>query len=216
MNLKDHWEGVYTTKAAHAVSWYQPRAVRSLSLIEQTGLPLSAAIIDIGGGASTLVDDLLAAGHTDLTVLDLSAAALRAAQARVGEPGAALTWLEADITQAELPSQAFDLWHDRAVFHFLTAAGDRLAYLQAVQRALRPGGHMIIATFAEDGPDKCSGLAVQRYSAESLHTEVGEAFTLLRHEQEAHATPFGTVQSFIYCLFRLNPGSFPARAVQAE
>lgn len=203
MPSKDHWERVYSTKATDAVSWYQPQADFSLRLIEAAGLPRGAAIIDVGGGASTLVDDLLALGRYDINVLDLSAAALEAAKARLGASAAAVTWRVADITRAGLPDRAYDLWHDRAVFHFLTAPEDRRAYVAAVRRALRPGGHVVIATFAEDGPLQCSGLPVQRYSPAQLQAEFGEGFELLSGEREQHATPSGSTQAFTYCHFRM-------------
>ena len=157
---KHHWELVYTTKTPQRVSWYQARADQSVRLIQQTGLPLSASIIDVGGGASTLVDDLLHEGYRNLTVLDLSSSALAAAQARLGEEAHNVIWMEADITNVILPPHAFDLWHDRAVFHFLTSERERQAYVSAVIRAVKPGGHVIVATFAEDGPLQCSGLPV--------------------------------------------------------
>ncbi len=202
MQSKEHWEKVYTSKATDAVSWFQPHADLSVDLIKGTGAALDAAIIDVGGGASTLVDDLLAAGYTDLTVLDLSAAALAAARRRLGSKASGVRWIEADVTQANLPAHHFDVWHDRAVFHFLTSPEDRAAYVRTVFRAVKPGGHVIVATFAEDGPDKCSGLPVMRYRADQLHHEFGEAFTLLRHQKEAHHTPSGTVQQFVYCYCR--------------
>jgi ubiquinone/menaquinone biosynthesis C-methylase UbiE len=202
MQSKDHWEKVYTSKATDAVSWFQPHADRSVDLVKGTGAGRDAAIIDVGGGASTLVDDLLANGYTNLTVLDLSAAALAAARKRLGAKAAKVRWIEADITKAELPAHHFDVWHDRAVFHFLTSAIDRAAYVRAVFRAVKLGGHVIVATFAEDGPDECSGLPVMRYNAEGLHDEFGESFTLLRHEMEAHHTPAGKVQQFVYCYCR--------------
>ena len=202
MQSKEHWEHVYTTKATDAVSWFQEHARNSLKLIQQTGVPLSAAIIDIGGGASTLVDDLLANGYCNLSVLDLSAAALSAAQSRLGPKASGVNWLVADITKAELPAQSYDVWHDRAVFHFLTTAEDRHAYVQAVLRAVKPGGHVIVATFAEDGPLQCSGLPVMRYNPDELHAEFGEPFTLVHHEKESHQTPFGTAQQFTYCYCR--------------
>jgi ubiquinone/menaquinone biosynthesis C-methylase UbiE len=202
MRSRDHWEKVYTTKATDAVSWFQPHADVSLDLIKATGAARDAAIIDVGGGASTLVDDLLAGGYTDLTVLDLSAAALAAARSRLGSRAADVKWIAADITRADLPANRYNIWHDRAVFHFLTAAEDRAAYVQTVFRAVKPGGHVIVATFAEDGPEKCSGLPVMRYRADQLHDEFGEAFTLLKHEKEAHHTPSGKVQQFVYCYCR--------------
>lgn len=202
MQSKQHWENVYTTKATDAVSWFQEHAEHSLKLIQQTGAPLSASIIDIGGGASTLVDDLLAKGYSNLSVLDLSAAALSAARNRLGAKASAVNWLVADITKARLPLHNYDVWHDRAVFHFLTTPEERLAYVQAVLRAVKPGGHVIVATFAEDGPLQCSGLPVMRYNPDELHAEFGELFTLVHHEKESHQTPFGTAQQFTYCYCR--------------
>ena len=202
MQSKNHWEKIYTTKASDAVSWFQSHAEVSVGLVKATGAGLDAAIIDVGGGASTLVDDLLALGYTNLTVLDLSAAALAAARKRLGGKASAVRWIEADITKANLPDHQFDIWHDRAVFHFLTSPEERAAYVQAVFRAVKPGGHVIVATFAEDGPNQCSGLPVMRYRPDELHAEFGEAFSLLRHEKEAHHTPSGTVQQFVYCYCR--------------
>ena len=202
MEAKDHWERVYEAKSPQAVSWYQAHAEQSLRLIRQTGLPTSASIIDVGGGASTLVDDLLRAGYERLSVLDLSHAALAAAQQWLGDDARRVTWIEADVTRADLPAQAYDLWHDRAVFHFLTGADARAAYVAAVMHAVKPGGHVIVATFAEDGPLQCSGLPVVRYSPDGLHAEFGAPFTLLRHEREEHHTPAGAVQKFIYCYCR--------------
>lgn len=202
MQSKDHWEKVYTTKASNAVSWFQPHADFSVGLIKATGVGLDASIIDVGGGASTLVDDLLAQGYTDLTVLDLSASALAAARKRLGSKASAVRWVEADITKADLSANKFDIWHDRAVFHFLTSPEDRAAYVRTVFRSVKPGGHVIVATFAEDGPNQCSGLPVMRYRPDELHAEFGEAFSLLHHEKEAHHTPSGTVQQFVYCYCR--------------
>ena len=205
MPSKEHWENVYSSKATDAVSWFQPHAERSLRLIRETGVPHLASIIDIGGGASMLVDDLLAAGYSNITVLDLSAAALAASRKRLGAQANGVEWRVADITRCELPQQAYDVWHDRAVFHFLTDPGDRQRYVQSLLRSLRPGGHAIIATFAEDGPEKCSGLPVMRYSADGLHEQFGASFECLQHENELHHTPFGTSQSFTYCHFRKLP-----------
>ncbi len=202
MDPKAHWERLYGTRAADSVSWYQPHADRSLRLIEQAGIGPDAALIDVGGGASTLVDDLLARGFRDLTVLDLSEAALQAARERLGARADAVQWRVADITTAALPAHGVDLWHDRAVFHFLTAPADRQAYVRQVLRSVRPGGHVIVATFAEDGPLQCSGLPVMRYDAGGLHAEFGAAFALVGHEREAHHTPLGTTQQFTYCYCR--------------
>ena len=202
MQSKEHWEQVYTTKGANSVSWFQEHAQQSLQLIRQTGVQKDAGIIDVGGGASTLVDDLLADGYSNVAVLDLSEAALAAAKQRLGGRTQQVSWLVGDITQVNLPRHAYAVWHDRAVFHFLTTAEEREAYVRAVLRAVRPGGHVIVATFAEDGPERCSGLPVVRYSADGLHAQFGAPFTLLRHEREEHHTPAGTVQKFIYCMCR--------------
>ena len=202
MQSKVHWEKVYSTKATNAVSWFQEHADLSLRLIRATGAAADSAIIDVGGGASTLVDDLLASGFINLTVLDLSAAALSAARSRVGIRASSVNWLEADVTKTSFAMHTYDVWHDRAVFHFLTAPEDRAAYTRAVLHAVRPGGHVIIASFAEDGPTQCSGLPVVRYSAGDLHAVLGDRFSLLSHQKEAHHTPFGTVQQFVYCHFR--------------
>lgn len=196
---KDHWEGIYDRKAPDSVSWFQPHAACSLELITRTGIAHDAPVIDVGGGASTLVDDMLAQGFRDLTVLDLSAAALRAAQARLGDAARTVRWIEADITQIDLPAAHYGLWHDRAVFHFLTDATRRAAYVRQVMRAVRPGGHVIVATFAEDGPDHCSGLPVVRYAPDALHAEFGAPFRLIGHRRETHHTPGGAQQRFIYC-----------------
>lgn len=203
MQSKAHWEQVYATRGAEEVSWFQPHATRSLELIGEARLPKDAPIIDVGGGASTLVDDLLADGYDNLTVLDLSPAALAAARSRLGTRAASVHWLEANILDAGLAAQAYQLWHDRAVFHFLTTTGERRAYVDAVRHALKPGGLLIIATFAEDGPDRCSGLPAMRYSAEALHAAFGEPFQLLRQARETHRTPAGHEQKFVYCLMRL-------------
>jgi SAM-dependent methyltransferase len=202
MQRKDHWQHVYETKPTTGVSWFQEHAAQSLRLIMATGLPPSAAIIDVGGGASTLVDDLLAQGYTALSVLDIAAKALEAAQARLGADAARVHWIEGDITSSELPVRSYELWHDRAVFHFLTTPEQRHAYVENVLRAVKPGGHVIVSTFAEDGPVQCSGLPVVRYSPEGLHAEFGAPFELLKHEREEHRTPSGGTQKFVYCYCR--------------
>lgn len=206
MERKPHWENVYTTKATDAVSWFQPRADLSLRLIGEAGPDLDDPILDVGGGASVLVDDLLARGHRCVSVLDLSGAALRAAQARMGDRAGAVTWIEGDITAVSLPEAGYALWHDRAVFHFLTEEADRAAYRAALRRALRPGGTVVIATFAADGPEKCSGLPVVRYTAEGLHAALGPGFEVCDVVPEVHATPFGTTQSFVYLRLRRREG----------
>lgn len=200
MQSRDHWNRVYTTKTPASVSWFQEHARQSMALIQESGMPKEAGIIDVGGGASTLVDDLVAQHYRDITVLDLSDAALAAAKARLGE--SRVSWIAGDITQVELPVHAYDIWHDRAVFHFLTSQEDREAYVRAVLRAVKPGGIVIVATFAEDGPDHCSGLPVMRYNADALHAEFGAPFTLLKQEREEHHTPAGATQKFIYCMCR--------------
>ena len=191
-----------STKPSDSVSWFQEHADQSLRLIHNTGLGKNAAIIDVGGGASLLVNDLVAEGYTDLTVLDLSSAALAVAKQHLGKNANAVHWMEGDITSVEFPAYRFDIWHDRAVFHFLTDPADRHAYVEQVMRSVRPGGHVIVATFAEDGPEKCSGLPVMRYQPETLHAEFGEAFLLVEHEKEAHHTPSDAVQQFVYCYCR--------------
>ena len=202
MQSKQHWEKVYETKSTDAVSWFQPHAESSLDFIHATGVGKDAAIIDVGGGASTLADDLLAEGYADLTVLDLSAAALSAARQRLGAQESKVRWIEADIVEADLPENRYDVWHDRAVFHFLTSPEQREAYVRTVFQSVKPGGHVIVATFAEDGPEKCSGLPVMRYRPDELHGEFGEAFALLKHQKEEHRTPSGSVQQFVYCYCR--------------
>lgn len=202
MNTKQHWDSIYSTKPPQALSWFQSHARSSLRLIRGAIPDRNAPIIDVGGGASTLVDDLLSAGYANVSVLDLSGAALRAAAARLGVRGQSVRWIEADVKNAALPAAYFDVWHDRAVFHFLTSPFDRAAYVRAVLAATKPGATVIVASFAEDGPAKCSGLPVVRYGADALHAEFGEPFTLLHHEREEHWTPAGKVQHFVYCLCR--------------
>lgn len=203
MDSKSHWEAVYSTKSPDSVSWFQDYAEESLRLIASTRLGSEAAIIDVGGGASTLVDDLLVAGYADISVLDLSAAALAAARQRLGAAADKVAWIEGDITRVNLPRARFDIWHDRAVFHFLTDAASRRRYVEQLMRLVRPGGHVIVATFAEDGPEQCSGLPVMRYSADELHAEFGDGFKLLAHRKEEHRTPFGRPQQFVYCYCRI-------------
>ncbi|MBN59491.1 class I SAM-dependent methyltransferase [Thalassolituus sp. UBA3500] len=199
MQSKDHWENVYTAKASTEVSWFQEHAELSMKLIQDVGIPTSASIIDVGGGASTLVDDLLAHSYKNITVLDLSSAALSTAKSRLGKNASKIKWLEANVLEADFPVHAYDVWHDRAVFHFLTSEEDRHFYVRQVLKAVKPGGLVIVATFAEDGPTKCSGLPVMRYSADQLHSEFGEPFQLLGHEKESHHTPGGNEQKFVYC-----------------
>ena len=202
MESKNHWENVYTSKRETEVSWFQEHAHLSLKIISDANIPTSASIIDVGGGASTLVDDLLFNGYKRVTVLDLSEAAMIVAKARVGANDSEVRWLNADILTVDLPTHSYDVWHDRAVFHFLTTEAQRHVYVQKVLAAVKPGGLVIVATFAEDGPTICSGLPVMRYSASGLHSEFGESFELLGHEKESHHTPGGNEQKFVYCFCR--------------
>ena len=207
METRHHWETIWADRSPDAVSWYQPQAGLSLALITAAATDRQTPIVDVGGGASVLVDDLLAAGFDKVTVLDLSAAALAAARSRLGERAPRVRWLEGDITRVDLPPATFGLWHDRAVFHFLLEPAQQAAYVCQLKRALLPGGHAVIATFAKDGPTQCSGLPVQRHDASSLQAVFGDDFVLLRQEREGHVTPTGTAQSFQYCLFRFSPGA---------
>lgn len=202
MRDQEHWERIYTKKAPDALSWYTPHLDASLALIERTGVSHSAAIIDVGGGESTLVDDLLARGYENLTVLDISQTAIDANRKRLGDLSGRVRWLAADITMADLAASAFDVWHDRAVFHFLTTPGDRSAYVRQVAHAVKPGGYVIVSTFGPEGPTRCSGLDVVRYDAESLHKEFGERFSMLESSKQLHRTPAGGVQQFLYCYFQ--------------
>ena len=199
MEPKSHWERVYTTKAADAVSWYQPHATLSLELIERIARGQPVRVIDVGGGASTLVDDLLDHAVGDIDVLDISGAALDAARQRLGPRAADVRWITGDITMLSLEPARYDIWHDRAVFHFLTEPEHHAAYVAQVRRAVKPGGHVIVAAFGPDGPQQCSGLPVVRYAPEALHAEFGGAFELLEHLREDHHTPAGAVQHFVYC-----------------
>ena len=202
MDQKRHWERIYQTKDVRTVSWFQPEARQSLDLITRFAPDRGAAIIDVGGGASVLVDDLLESGFADITVLDVSETALEMARQRLGEHAAKVKWIAANACDAPLAESEYAVWHDRAVFHFLTDPADRRAYVAQVQRAVRPGGHVLVATFAEDGPATCSGLPVIRYSAESLHSEFGPEFRIMTSAHEGHHTPAGREQSFLYCLCR--------------
>jgi 2-polyprenyl-3-methyl-5-hydroxy-6-metoxy-1,4-benzoquinol methylase len=204
MENKTHWQNIYQTKESSQVSWYQLHPTLSLQYIQNTGVSKTGHIIDIGGGASTLVDHLLNNNFQNITVLDISAEALGIAKQRLGQRAGLVTWVESDITQVTLPHQKYDVWHDRAVFHFLTKQEDRTRYVQAVKEAVKTGGHIIVAAFANDGPEKCSGLEVARYNPKSLLVEFGAGFELLDSTHEEHHTPFGTEQKFIYCYCRKN------------
>ena len=198
---QSHWQNVYLSKGEQQVSWTQSDPQPSLGLIEKFAARRDDAIIDVGGGASRLVDALLAHGFSAITVLDLSEAALQSAKARLGEPGAAVQWIAADAT-AWQPPRPFDIWHDRAAFHFLVDARDRAGYVERLHAGVRPGGHAIIATFAPDGPEKCSGLQVARYDPESLSRTIGGAFDLVDHQLHRHVTPWGAAQSFQFSVLR--------------
>ncbi|MCE5232082.1 MAG: class I SAM-dependent methyltransferase [Mizugakiibacter sp.] len=198
----EHWQQVYATKGSDAVSWYRPHLDTSLRLLERAGLGAGSRLIDVGGGASTLVDDLLARGLTAVTVLDIAKSALDAARQRLGARAEAVTWLAGDVTRVALPAAAYDLWHDRAVLHFLVDPADVTAYVAQVRRALAPGGHAVIGGFAGDGPERCSGLPVARRDAADIAALLGAGFELLHAEREAHVTPWGAPQAFAYALLR--------------
>jgi SAM-dependent methyltransferase len=202
---KGHWERVYERKLPTEVSWYQPVPERSLELVRATGLPLTAPILDVGGGASTLVDHLLEEGFSDLSVLDIAASALARARDRLGERAARVAWIKADVTRFA-PARAYALWHDRAVFHFLTEPEDRVRYLDVLRRALAPRGHLVLATFGPEGPTRCSGLPVQRYALEELSELLAPNFRLQRHLLETHRTPMGTQQQFLYGWWQAESG----------
>ena len=203
MDVRTHWEKIYTTKAADQVSWYRPHLDTSLALIKRCVSDRSASIIDVGGGESTLVDDLLAEGFHNITVLDVSQAAIDVNKTRLGERARGVHWIVADIIGVELTAKVYDVWHDRAVFHFLTRQEQRAAYVRQVARSVRPGGHVIVSTFGPEGPTRCSGLDVVRYDTDSLHDEFGARFRLIESSKEIHQTPVGTTQQFLYCYCRM-------------
>jgi len=201
---RQHWQQVWTGKPAEQTSWFQPEPAMSLQLIDGLGLRKDAGLVDIGGGASLLVDRLIERGWRHVAVLDISEAAMTQAAERLGPLGDEVTWIESDILDWRPVSGLFDVWHDRAVFHFLTRDEDRQAYCRALTTALVPGGIAIFATFAPDGPDKCSGLPVQRYDAPALSAILGNGFQLLDTRREEHLTPGGRPQVFTWCVFRRN------------
>jgi SAM-dependent methyltransferase len=203
MGTQEHWEAIYGKKRPQELSWYLPHLGHSLQFIERAGLSSTAAIIDVGGGASTLAHDLIARGYRDLTVLDLSEGAIAQARSRLGPDAAAVNWLVGDITEVGLPEHQYDFWHDRAVFHFLTDEGLRQRYVSAVRHALKPGGHIVVATFGPEGPERCSGLPVVRYSPEGIHAQFGGQFKKVGDDSEVHHTPWGSEQEFVYCYCRL-------------
>ena len=209
MDTSGHWNAIFAKKGPSEVSWYRPHLERSLRFVELADLSKEANILDVGGGASTFVDDLLARGFKNVTVLDLSGSAIAQSKARLGERANEVTWIVGDITHADLPEQRFDFWHDRAVFHFLNDAAARQRYIQAVRHALKPGGLIVVATFGPSGPERCSGLPVTRYSPEGIHDQFGNEFAKIGSDREIHRTPWGSEQEFVYCYCRLerNEGS---------
>jgi SAM-dependent methyltransferase len=196
------WESVYSQKAPDEVSWYRSHLDESLRFLNSAQLEPSASIIDVGGGASSFVDDVLERGYSNVTVLDLSATALEAARERLGARASGIQWVCADVTLADLPENAYDFWHDRAVFHFLVDPAARTRYVDTLRKAVKSGGHVVIATFGPNGPRKCSGLDVVRYTAEALHSELGDDFEKIAESTEIHKTPWGSDQEFVYCYCR--------------
>lgn len=201
---KQHWNAVYQGKAGSEVSWYQAYPAISLQLIERTGVGTDASLLDVGGGASVLVDNLLLKGFSRVAVLDISAASLECARQRLGEKAGRVEWLVSDVTRFQ-PEHTYDLWHDRAVFHFLTDEKERQRYIEVLTSALHEGGYLVLATFALDGPEQCSGLPVERYDVDKMQAVLGEAFILLDSRREIHVTPDGKEQRFCYGLFRYLP-----------
>lgn len=203
MNTQTHWESVYNSKAPDAVSWYRPHLEISLDLIDRHVADRSASIIDVGGGESTLIDDLVSRGYQDLTVLDISSTAIEATKKRLGPAAEQVRWILGDITQVPFPPRSFDVWHDRAVFHFLIDPAQRQAYVRSALNAVRPAGYVIVSTFGPEGPTKCSGLEVIRYDAETLHREFGRRFRIEEISKELHRTPLGAAQQFVCCCCRV-------------
>ena len=199
MDNKSHWDRVYETKRPDEVSWFRPHLDVSLDLIRRAAPARDAVIIDVGGGESTLVDDLVADGYRNVDVLDLSPVALDVARRRLGADAAKVNWICGDVTTHAFSSGKYEVWHDRAVFHFLTDPAARAAYVRQVAHAVRIGGHVIVATFGPEGPLRCSGLEVVRYDPDALHAEFGSAFRLVDHVTELHRTPAGAIQQFVYC-----------------
>ena len=202
MSIETHWESVYTTKSPESVSWYAAHLLQSLHYVKKAAPGMQASIIDVGGGESTLVDDLLADGYLDITVLDLSHTALEVTRQRLGPQANQVVWSAADVLEVELPEASFDVWHDRAVFHFLTTDAQRERYVAQVVHALKPGGFAIVGTFGPQGPGKCSGLPVSRYAPNELHGKFGMPFELIDSHTEIHTTPWGAPQQFVYCFCR--------------
>jgi 2-polyprenyl-3-methyl-5-hydroxy-6-metoxy-1,4-benzoquinol methylase len=197
---KEHWENVYLTTAETRLSWYQSEHRTSLELIRAFAPEHGARIIDVGGGASVLVDRLLEFPAARIAVLDISETALRHARARLGERAVRVNWIMADLLETDALG-CFDVWHDRAMFHFLTDPNDRRKYLEVARKTVPAGGHLILATFADDGPKRCSGLEARQYNVRSMSTELGESFSFVREAKELHTTPSGKTQSFFYGVF---------------
>lgn len=195
--IRTHWQHIYIEKEPAEVSWYQSVPEKSLQLTRSTGVEQSDPILDAGGGDSTLVDHLLGEGYADISVLDISGKALERARARLGDAAREVIWIESDVTKFK-PSRRYALWHDRAVFHFLTEPADRDRYIDVVGRALQPGGHFVLATFGPRGPERCSGLEIRRYGVEQLQDLLGTRFMLRSHEFNEHQTPTGSTQQFLY------------------
>ncbi len=202
MPQRNHWEHVYSTRQIHAVGWYTPHLQVSLDWILTAVQDVNAAVIDAGGGASTLVDDLLEAGYRSITVLDISDKALSATKQRLGKMAELVTWLNSDVTSAGLPEQYYQLWHDRALFHFLTEPEQQRKYRDTVLKALKPGGYFIVGTFAPEAPANCSGLSVQRYSPDRLVKALGKKFELVDCKNDLHITPGAVEHMYLYCRFR--------------
>ena len=202
MTQQEHWEKAYSTNPLDKLGWYKPHVETSLNWINELDLSEDSNIIDIGGGACTLVDDLLNDGYQSTTVVDLSKKAIALAQGRLGERVGQVIWLNGDITSVFLAKNYYDLWHDRAVFHFLTDPEQRRQYRHKLTKALKPGGHVIIAVFAPEAPPQCSGLPVERYSVDKLESTLGAEFELKRHAKKLHITPGGVEQAYLYCYFR--------------
>lgn len=202
MSTREHWDDLYRRKLPDQVSWYRPRLEQSLAWIRSCGLDSLARIVDAGAGASTLVDDLLGNGFKRVSVVDISSEALAHSRARLGGAASTVEWVVGDVTTPLFDDCSVDLWHDRAVFHFLTDASRRDAYVDALRRCVRPGGFAIVATFGPSGPERCSGLPVVRYDSSTLLAALGDGFDLVAHADEEHITPGGASQAFAYVLCR--------------
>lgn len=211
--MKEHWESIYRRNSPQAVSWFSPHLDTSLAWIERAADVKSSSIIDVGGGASTLADDLVHRGCRSLTVLDISETAMEASKSRMSDESKSVHWICADITAAALPARAYDVWHDRAVFHFMTTGEARRAYVEAMTRSLKPGGQAILGIFGPDGPRKCSGLEVAHYDAASLGAELGPRFDCVESSLVMHRTPSGGAQQFLYCRFAFKVAPPPPAAV---